>query len=238
MVLHEVEQLRDPKRRQIRLGSDLVEGRVATELLAERPPGALHAAHLVGDVHGKANRPALLGERPLHGLPDPPGRVRGELEAHRPVELVDRAHEPQIPLLDQVEERDVGARVVAGDRHHEPEVRLDEPPPRDLVALVLAACELALLDRRQEPAVPDCPHVELERVLDRLAGLDLFGRRVSSVEQWFSRILHERRIGASRPPLEAFLARPRQAEESDVEIRTPCSRTSEYGEKRAVRPSV
>ncbi len=90
VVLHEVEQLRDPERRQLGLGGDLVERRVATQLLAERPARALHAAHLVGDVDGQPDRPALLGERPLDGLPDPPGRVRRELEAHRPVELVDR----------------------------------------------------------------------------------------------------------------------------------------------------
>ena len=141
MVLHEVEELRDAQRGQIRLGRDLVERRVAAELLAERAPGPLDAAHLVGDVDGQADRPALLGQRALNGLANPPGRVRRELEAHRPVELVDRAHEAEVPFLDQVEERHVRARVVARDRHHEAQVRLDEPPPRDLVALVLALRE-------------------------------------------------------------------------------------------------
>jgi hypothetical protein len=182
VVLHEVEELRDAKRGQIRLGRDLVERRVAAQLLSERAPGPLDAAHLVRDVDGQADRPTLLGQCALDRLANPPRRVRRELEPHRPVELVDRAHEPQVPFLDQIEERHVRARVVARDRHHEAQVRLDEPPSCDLVALVLALRELALLGRRQQATVTDRPHVELQRVLCRLAGLDLVGRFVCSVE--------------------------------------------------------
>ena len=44
--------------------------------------GPHDAAHLVDDVHGQADRPALVGDRAGHGLADPPGRVGRELEAH------------------------------------------------------------------------------------------------------------------------------------------------------------
>ena len=87
------------------LGRDLVERRVAVQLLAERPARALHAAHLVGDVDGQPDRAALLGERARDRLPDPPGRVGRELEAERVVELLDRADQAEVALLDQVEQR-------------------------------------------------------------------------------------------------------------------------------------
>ena len=65
---------------------------------------------------------------------------------------------------------------------------LDQPSLRRLVALVLAAGELALLGGRQQAAVADLAHVELQRILGRLGdrsgrilgvvgllGLDLLG---------------------------------------------------------------
>ena len=75
-----------------------------------------------------------------------------------------------MPFLDQVEQRHAGARVVAGDRHYEPEVALDQATLRLLVALVLAPGELALLGVREQATVADLPDVELERVLRRREG--------------------------------------------------------------------
>ena len=72
------------------------------------------------------------------------------LKPMRVVELLDRADEPEVALLDEVEQRARPARVVARDRHHEPQVRLDQLPLRGLVAGVLAARELALLRRREQ----------------------------------------------------------------------------------------
>ena len=162
--------------------------RVAVQLLGEDAAAARDAAHLLGDVHGQTDRPALLGERARDGLANPPGRVGRELEAHLVVELLDGADQAEVALLDQVEERDAGLRVVPRDRHHEPEIALDQPSLRRLVALVLAPGELALLGGRQQAAVADLAHVELERILRRLGdgdgrvlgvvgllGLDLLG---------------------------------------------------------------
>ena len=67
------------------------------------------------------------------------------MKPERVVELLDRADEAEVALLDQVEQRHAGPRVVPRDRHHEPEVALDQLPLGVLVALVLAAGELALL---------------------------------------------------------------------------------------------
>ena len=55
------------------------------------------------DVHRHADRRGLVRDRPLAGLADPPGRVRRELEALAPVELLDRAVQADDAVLDQVQ---------------------------------------------------------------------------------------------------------------------------------------
>ena len=128
-------------------------------------------AHLLRDVHWQADRAALVGERARDGLADPPRRVRRELVAHAVVELLHRTDQPEVALLDQVEQRHAGLRVVARDRHHQPQVALDQLALRGLVALVLPAGELALLGGREQPAVADLADVELQRILGRLGRL-------------------------------------------------------------------
>src|SRR3712207_7136937 len=58
---------------------------------------------------------------------DPPGRVRGELVAATPVELLDRADQPQRALLDEVEKRQPLIALVLRYRDNEAQVRLDHP---------------------------------------------------------------------------------------------------------------
>ena len=112
----------------------------------------------------QSDRPALVDERTGYRLANPPRRVRRELEAELVVELLDGAHEAEVPLLDEVEERHIGAPVVAGDGHDEAEVRLDQAHPRGVVAGVLAARELPLLFARQQRPGADLADVGLERV--------------------------------------------------------------------------
>ena len=154
---------------------ELGDRRIAVELLREDAPRAHHAAHLLRHVHRQADRAPLVGQRARDGLTDPPGGVRGELEAHGVVELLDRADEAEVPLLDQVEERHARLCVVPRDRHHEAEVALDQLALGRLVAEVLAPGQLTLLRRRQQATVADCADVELQRVAQfrRRLGLDL-----------------------------------------------------------------
>ena len=182
-ILDEARAGRAPSPRAARLLRELRERRLAVELLRELAARAQQPAHLLGDVHGQPDRPALVGERAGDRLADPPGRVRRKLVAHLVVELLDRADQAEVALLDQVEQRDAGLRVVARDRHDEPEVRLDQPPLRLLVAGVLAPRELALLGAGQQRAAADRADVELERILRRggaLERLELVGVRRSS----------------------------------------------------------
>src|SRR3954453_9747467 len=88
-VADQLEQLGDALARMARDAADLLERRVAVERLRERAARALHLAHLLGDVHRQADRAALVGERAIDRLADPPGGVGRKLEAELVVELLD-----------------------------------------------------------------------------------------------------------------------------------------------------
>ena len=131
----------------------------------------------------------VVGDCALHGLPDPPGGVGRELEAAPPVELLDRAVEPQRPLLDQVEERHAEAAVPLGDRDDEPEVGLDHPALGDRIALLDLLRERDLLGGGQQLVAAYIGEKELQAV--RRAGEHL-GRVVGGLD---ARLLRARLLG-------------------------------------------
>src|SRR5207253_9508883 len=104
-ILDEIEQLLHPLLGKAALLRQLLHRRLAVELLCELAARAHEPAHLVRDVYREADRPALVGERARGCLADPPGRVRGQLEPELVVELLDRADQPEVALLDQAEQR-------------------------------------------------------------------------------------------------------------------------------------
>ena len=73
-------------------------------------------------MHRDADGAGLIGHGAGDGLADPPGRVGGELIALGVVELLDRADQAQVALLDQVQERHAAAGVALGQGDHEAQV--------------------------------------------------------------------------------------------------------------------
>ena len=116
------------------------------------------------DVDRHADRRGLVRDRPLACLADPPGGIGRELVAATPVELLDRAVQPQRPLLDQVEERHAEPAVPLRDRHDEPEVRLDHAPLRATVAALDRLREDDLLVGGQKLVLADVGEEELQAV--------------------------------------------------------------------------
>ena len=111
----------------------------------------------------------------LHGLADPPGRIRGELEAAAPVELLDRAIEAERSLLDQVEERHSQPAISLGDRDDEPQVRLDHAALGDRITALDALRERDLVGSGQELVAAHVCEEELQRIgraRQRLGGPD------------------------------------------------------------------
>ena len=97
------------------------------EVLVQLPLDPGHLVDRLDHVHRDPDRPRLVGDRPGDRLPDPPGGVGGELVALGVVELLHRPDQAQVALLDQVEEDQPAADVALGDRHHQPQVGLDQP---------------------------------------------------------------------------------------------------------------
>ena len=143
---------------------DLLVGRFPLELGGQCPLGARHLLLALDDVDGYADRARLVRHAALHGLPDPPRRVRRELVTAAPVELLDRPDEPDDPLLDQVEQRDAVALVLLGDRHDEAEVGVDHQIFRFLVAVLDQLGQLHLLGGGQQLVAAGLVEEELEGV--------------------------------------------------------------------------
>ena len=175
-----VQRDRSVRRRECLLDVRLLEARLLRELLDRRLTLELHLEALTrpGElllpllhVHRHADRGALVGDRPLAGLTDPPRGVRGELVALAPVELLDCAVEADDAVLDQVEERHTVAAVLLRDRDDEAQVRVDHALLRRLVAALDALRERDLLGRRQQLVLAHVLEEELERVGQHLGGV-------------------------------------------------------------------
>ena len=76
----------------------------ATQFLNEAPARTDLLVDRLDHVHGHADRARLVGDGSGDGLPNPPRGVRREFVAATPFKLLDRLHEPDIALLNQVEE--------------------------------------------------------------------------------------------------------------------------------------
>ena len=96
-------------------GRELVGRRRAPEDLAQPPLLARVAPEQQLDVHGQTDRPRLVRQSPHDRLAHPPRRVGREARAVLGIELVDGAQQPEVPLLDQVGERQAAIEIAAGD---------------------------------------------------------------------------------------------------------------------------
>src|SRR3954454_6487868 len=178
-LLRHPQDVAELARRALELGGDLLRRRLAAELLDELALDVHDLVELLDHVDRDADRAALVGDRARHGLANPPRRVRRELVAAPVVELLDRADQPERPLLDEVEERQPAAQVALGDRDDEAQVGLDHLRLSGHVAALDALGEVDLLLRRQERHAPDRAQVEAQRVearLDREVDLRLLRR--------------------------------------------------------------
>src|SRR4029079_10000374 len=115
-------------------------------------------------VDGDTDRTRVVRNRALHRLTDPPGRVRRELVAPAPVDLLDGAVQPERPLLDQVEERDAEPAVALCDRDDKSEIRLDHVTLGSRVAALDPLREHDLLGRGEQLVTPDVGEEELQAV--------------------------------------------------------------------------
>ena len=124
----EAQRLGDLVLGHLDLGGELGERGRAAELELQARPGLLEPGERVAGVDREPDGATGVGDAAGDGLADPPGGVGGELEALAPVELLDRVHQAEVALLDEVEERQARRLVLLGDRDDQPQVRLHEGP--------------------------------------------------------------------------------------------------------------
>ena len=131
------EHFDDLLERQLGLGRQLGQRRRAAERAFELGAQLEQRGEHVAGVHGQPDDARRVGDAALDRLADPPGRVRRELEALAPVELVDGVDQAEVALLHDVEQGQTRGLVLLRDRDDEPQVRVHE----------LAVRLLALADR-------------------------------------------------------------------------------------------
>jgi hypothetical protein len=124
--LRDLEDLADLVDRDVHLLGDLLRRRLAAELLHQVARGADELVDRLDHVDRDADRARLVGDGAGDRLADPPRGVGRELVAAAVLELVDRLHQADVALLDEVEELQAAVGVLLGDRHHEAEVGLDQ----------------------------------------------------------------------------------------------------------------
>ena len=125
-LLRNLLDLADAVGAHVHLGTDLLGGRVATQVLEKL---ALHANKLIDGldhVHGNTDGSGLVGDSARDGLTNPPRGVRGELKTLLVVELLDGANQTEVALLDQVKEQHAAADIALGDGDDQTQVCTDE----------------------------------------------------------------------------------------------------------------
>src|SRR6266496_1090033 len=125
-LLRDLQDLADFLGGVLHLAADLLRGRLPPEILQQLPLDADQLVDRLHHVHRDPDRPSLVRDRPGDRLPDPPGRVRGELETFGVVELLDRTDQPEVSLLDQIQQEHAAADVAPGDGDDQPQVGLDQ----------------------------------------------------------------------------------------------------------------
>ena len=142
---------------------------LALELLHQLALDAVQLVDRLDHVHGHADRARLVGDAARDRLADPPRRVGRELVAAAPVVLLDGAHEADVALLDEIEEEHAAADVALRDRHHEPQVGLDQLPAGRRVVALDALRERDLLGGRQQRHAADLAQVRAHRIVRAVA---------------------------------------------------------------------
>ena len=117
----------------------------------------------------------MVGDRTAEAVANPPPRVRGKAVAVRRVEVLDRLHEPEGPLLHEIEERGIGPRPALLREGVPPfrglRDRLRVPLGAEAPRLRYPAPQGDFLVGLQQGNPPDVPTIPPQDGLVRLPGL-------------------------------------------------------------------
>src|SRR5262245_52193824 len=100
--------------------------------------------YFIDDVDRQADRFGLVGERTLNRLLYPPGSISGEFRALGWIKAFDSFDQPNVTLVDQVEQRKAQALIVTGNFYHQAQVSLDHVLTRLFITLFDSASQCDL----------------------------------------------------------------------------------------------
>jgi hypothetical protein len=90
--------------------------------LSPRLSQALHTTDAVRDMRWQPYDPPLIANGAADRLFDPPAGICPKAASPPPIESIHCLHEPEVPLLDQVQQRQAPPGKLFGDTHHEAQI--------------------------------------------------------------------------------------------------------------------
>ncbi len=141
--------------------------RIAFLRMPEAARCAQYGVDVLDDVNRQAHRARLVHDGALDGLPYPPGRIGREAKAAFGIELLHRMDQPEVALLDQVEQRQATVDVTPCDLDDQPQIALDHAVARRFITLLYAARELLFFRGGQQLGNADVVQVQAGRVMCR-----------------------------------------------------------------------
>ena len=117
-------------------------------------------------MHRNSDRAGLVRNGAGDGLTDPPGCVGAEFEAFFIIEFFDRLDQPEITLLDQIQQTHPAADVTFGDTDDESQVGLRELLFRFDVSRFHTHRQVQFFFRSKQRDLADLLQIESDRVVD------------------------------------------------------------------------
>src|SRR6185295_12423769 len=133
-----------------------------------------------GAVERNTNRAALARERRQDRLADPPHRVGDELHSLVRIELSRSSQQADVPLTDEIDERQSAVLIFLGHGDHEAQVALHELLQRVLIPGADLLRELDLLRTLEQRVRGDLVEVLVQDVALRLVGGNPRGSRAAA----------------------------------------------------------
>ncbi len=89
-------------------------------------------------MHRNPDRPGLIGNRPGYRLTNPPGRIGTEFISTLIFKFVNRLHQADITLLNQIQKLEAAIGIFFGNADNQTQIRFDQ--------LIFSGFRLALTD--------------------------------------------------------------------------------------------
>ena len=144
--------------------ADLEKGRLAAQLLDQRPGGTGDPVDGLNHMDRNADGAGLVRHSPGDGLANPPGGVGGELVALGVVEFLHGLQKAHVALLDQIQQLHAPAQVVLGHGDYQAEIGFHHAFFGLFVAFGDAFGQLQLLLGGEQGDLADLLQIHADRV--------------------------------------------------------------------------